>query len=479
MYERINITEKRSKVKSQNRLPKIQRKKDYSKSMNSPVDRILFLQRTAGNQAVQRLIKSGSLQAKLKIGQPGDTYEQEADRVAEQVMRMPEPQAISSSTPYINSIQRASPGCEDEVLKRQPIEEEEELRRQPIEEEEEEELQAKANSDGISEVNPDIESHIQNMRGGGQPLPESTRAFFEPRFGKDFSQVRVHSDAKAAESAQAVNSKAFTVGQDVVFGRGQYVPETSVGKRLLAHELTHVIQQKGIYYAKKDLSRASTIKAEQFKYTNLDNYRPNTISNRMANVGIIQRSIEILIPILLEYMTDQDRTTNQDRVSNLRAQIRQLKIRIQRSRVIHFSDSGWSRLTRLSQRLIAVLPFPVPALSRAVSSLLSRQGIIAIASVLVLVPIIAALVAALEIVIVAMLIVVSIIVLVMIILAIIEAIQEALRRTSVCDEQLLRCLENVWQPNWNRDYGRRKDCGACNRECKLAGGIWPYYKCPD
>jgi len=198
MNERISIMDQRPKVKSQNRLSQIQRKKNHSKTKNSPVDRILFLQKTAGNQAVQRMIKSGALQAKLKIGQPGDTYEQEADRVAEQVMRMPEPQAISSGTPYI---QRVSRGCEDEVLSRQPIEEEDELRRQPIEEEEEE-LQAKATSDGISEVNPDIESHIQNMRGGGEPLPESARAYFEPRFGQDFSQVRVHSDAKAAESAR-------------------------------------------------------------------------------------------------------------------------------------------------------------------------------------------------------------------------------------------------------------------------------------
>ncbi len=241
MNERISIMDQRPKVKSQNRLPQIQRKKNHSKTKNSPVDRILFLQRTAGNQAVQRLIKSGALQAKLRIGQPGDIYEQEADRVAEQVMRMPEPQAISSGTPYIHSIQRACIRSEDEVLSRQPIEEEkeDELRRQPIEEEEEE-LQAKATSDGISEVNPDIESHIQNMRGGGQPLPESTRAYFEPRFGQDFSQVRVHSDAKAAE---AVNARAFTVGKDVVFGPGQYAVGTGSGKKLIAHELTHVIQQ--------------------------------------------------------------------------------------------------------------------------------------------------------------------------------------------------------------------------------------------
>ena len=135
---------------------------------------------------MQRLIKSGTLQAKLKIDQPGDKYEQEADRVADAVMRMPEPTVASAGTPHN---MRAGPGCEEEELRRQPIEEEEEeLQRQPIEEEEEE-LQAKATSGHISEVNPNLEYHIHSLKGGGQPLKENDRAFFEPRFGRDFSQI--------------------------------------------------------------------------------------------------------------------------------------------------------------------------------------------------------------------------------------------------------------------------------------------------
>lgn len=81
------------------------------------------------------------------------------------------------------------------------------------------------------------------LHSPGQLLDAATRAFFEPRFGHDFSQVRVHTDAKAAESAQAVNSLAYTLGQDIVFGSGQYAPHTSAGRRLMAHELTHVVQQ--------------------------------------------------------------------------------------------------------------------------------------------------------------------------------------------------------------------------------------------
>lgn len=82
------------------------------------------------------------------------------------------------------------------------------------------------------------------LRSPGQPLDQETRAFFEPRFGHDFSQVRVHTDARAAESAHKVNALAYTVGQDVVFGAGQYTPATNEGLKLMAHELTHIVQQQ-------------------------------------------------------------------------------------------------------------------------------------------------------------------------------------------------------------------------------------------
>ncbi|HET7215755.1 MAG TPA: DUF4157 domain-containing protein [Terriglobia bacterium] len=87
-------------------------------------------------------------------------------------------------------------------------------------------------------------SGIQDvLRSPGQPLDATTRAFFEPRLGHDFSKVRVHTDAKAAESAAAVNAAAYTVGRNVVFGAGRYQPGSSAGHRLIAHELTHVLQQ--------------------------------------------------------------------------------------------------------------------------------------------------------------------------------------------------------------------------------------------
>lgn len=99
----------------------------------------------------------------------------------------------------------------------------------------------------------------------GAPLDAATRAFFEPRFGHDFSSVRVHADRHAAESARMLNAQAFAVGQDLVFAGGQYAPTTEPGKRLLAHELTHVVQQANSNNAvqTKSLFSSSSDRAEQ------------------------------------------------------------------------------------------------------------------------------------------------------------------------------------------------------------------------
>ena len=197
----------------------------------------------------KRLVSQPPLvQTKLTINQPNDRYEQEADRVADTVIRMPEPDV--SNAIRFGSIQRACIGCGEGELRRQLLIQTKTIAEQITPfiqrqvEEEEEILQTKAYTGQVSEVTSDIASRIQSLKGGGQPLSETTRAFFESRFGQDFNQVRVHTNSQAANTAQAINSKAFTVGRDVVFGVGQYSPETAIGKRLLAHELTHVIQQR-------------------------------------------------------------------------------------------------------------------------------------------------------------------------------------------------------------------------------------------
>ena len=138
--------------------------------------------------------------------------------------------------PQISRLQRKCAQCEEEKIQRQPMEDEKE-------EEQEGSLQAKEAPGRVPEVASDAQAEINGLRGGGQPLPKSVRAFFEPRFDYDFSQVRVHTDERAAKSAQSVNALAYTVGHDVVFGAGRYAPSSTDGKRLLAHELTHTIQQ--------------------------------------------------------------------------------------------------------------------------------------------------------------------------------------------------------------------------------------------
>jgi hypothetical protein len=110
--------------------------------------------------------------------------------------------------------------------------------------EEEETIQAKEISARTPEVTPDVQAQISGLQGNGQRLPESVRAFFEPRLGYNFSQVRIHANQGTAESARVLNARAFTVGEHVVFGPGEYRPGTSDGRRLLGHELTHVVQQR-------------------------------------------------------------------------------------------------------------------------------------------------------------------------------------------------------------------------------------------
>jgi hypothetical protein len=195
---------------------------------------LLALQQTHGNRYVQRVV--AGIQAKLAVGQPGDVYEQEAERVADAVMRMPE-----------SEVQRQiEPEEEEELIQTKPLAEGiTPLAQRQVEKEEEEILQTKRGEDVTSEVTQDLESQIQSIQGGGQPLTESDRAFFEPRFGHNFNQVRVHTGVQAAEATRAVNARAFTIGQNIMFGEGQYAPDTAKGQKLLAHELTHVLQQRG------------------------------------------------------------------------------------------------------------------------------------------------------------------------------------------------------------------------------------------
>lgn len=220
---------------------------------NREVISILRLQRAVGNQALQRLLQNNAdelvvdstitasprfahdfsrisvhpkspanVQAKLTVDPPGDHYEQQAERVADLLMSMPE-HRVQRACDCGGSCSRCGSKQKDPKLDL---------------------LQTKASQTGGAKTSVAPQA-VNNVLGStGRPLDSSTRSFFEPRFGHDFSQVRIHMNKDAAKAAQAVNALAFTVGPNIVFGTGRHQPQTQAGRALLAHELTHVLQQR-------------------------------------------------------------------------------------------------------------------------------------------------------------------------------------------------------------------------------------------
>jgi len=160
---------------------------------------------------------AASILRKPLISTPGDRYEREADDVADKVMRMAEPTTINAASP---AIQRRCTDCEEQ---------------------EEKLIQTARMPSAHSEEGLDASVAAGAVRRGGTPLSPDLRAYFEPRFGHDFSQVRIHTDAEGSKAARSVQARAYTYGSDIVFGPGEYAPATTQGRRLLAHELTHVI----------------------------------------------------------------------------------------------------------------------------------------------------------------------------------------------------------------------------------------------
>ncbi len=164
----------------------------------------------------RRRLLGRMLQTGFRVNQPDDRFEQEADSIVAELM-----------------------GTRGEDLQRQADEEEEEFfQTEPL-------VQRRVANDANDRDDREVPLILDEvLRSPGRPLEPATRAFMESRFGHDFSEVRVHTDAKAAESARAVNALAYTVGRDIAFDAGQYAPEKSAGQRLLAHELIHVLQKE-------------------------------------------------------------------------------------------------------------------------------------------------------------------------------------------------------------------------------------------
>jgi hypothetical protein len=182
--------------------------------------------RAAAEQARVDTAKGGGggaiIQAKMMVSQPGDKYEQEADRIADLVMRMPDPVVPKHSEGKGNSPQTKPLSSQITPL-----------------------IQPKQATDQSSVATFRLETRIQALGSGGQPLSEAARAFFEPRLGCDLGRVRIHSSAEANKLSSALKARAFTTGWHVFLGHGEYTHSSPGDRQLLAHELTHILQQTG------------------------------------------------------------------------------------------------------------------------------------------------------------------------------------------------------------------------------------------
>jgi len=199
-----------------------------------------FLQKKELGENIKKASDSFFIQPKLTIGSPDDIYEQEADAMADKVMRMPMPGHGDFFTAN-NNIQRKCAHCEDE----------------------EKQLQKKENGTGSNSIAPPIVHDVINS-SSGKPLDNAIRSFMEPRFNYDFSNVKIHDNELAAKSANSINALAYTSGNNVVFNSGQYNTNSDSGKKLLAHELTHVVQQQNNMAVQKKGPTINSPVADEF-----------------------------------------------------------------------------------------------------------------------------------------------------------------------------------------------------------------------
>lgn len=169
-----------------------------------------------GNLSLHQLLASGTIQAKLRLSQPGDADERDADRIADKVVSL-EGQK-NNSGPSSPPPGRGQPRQSGSIHRK---------------------------LDRASFDSQHVGGDLLGSLGPGAPMDPQTRALMESRFGQDFSSVRIHDGAAAAQSAESIHARAFTHDHDVVFGSGAYAPHSREGKHLLAHELTHVVQQRG------------------------------------------------------------------------------------------------------------------------------------------------------------------------------------------------------------------------------------------
>ncbi len=190
-----------------------------------------------GEATIDRNINlTKTIQPKLKVSQPGDMYEQEADRVADQIMRMSKSTDSAKSITETNDQERIGHACSSCNMKGQEEKKNDRLN-----------ISLKPLSSSNMELSDVIADEIDNNHANseGSPLDSNTQEFMSSRFGFEFSKVRIHTDETAARASNLANALAYTIGNDIVFGQGQYQPNSLQGRRLLAHELAHTLQQRG------------------------------------------------------------------------------------------------------------------------------------------------------------------------------------------------------------------------------------------
>lgn len=253
------------------------------------VQSILHLHRTIGNQAVLRLLQAekenikasalsnvstiftpkfsripgypssrNGIQTKLKLNDPGDRYEQEADRIADEVLRQKIPGGDDKKVEIIARVSQQESGSD-------------------------------------REVNEELENRLRHNKGSGIPIPDQVRAFVEPRMQSDFSKVQIHTNNDAAQMNIALGARAFTHGRDIYFAAGEYQPQSIEGRGLITHELVHVVQQGGGTKMQPN---------EKFPYGNFPCGVNSTAISNSESSNYIQRDVTPRYRSLLSILND-------------------------------------------------------------------------------------------------------------------------------------------------------------------------------
>nr|WP_315157169.1 DUF4157 domain-containing protein [uncultured Flavobacterium sp.] len=258
---------------------------------------------------------SQKIQKKLKTGTPGDKYEVEADNAADKIVNKTVPNSNGllqtkeeeiqkkSISESITRVQKKEMKEEEPVQKKEEedkVQKKEMKEEEPVQKKEEEEkpVQAKTNNKTPEIQNNRVETNLSNSKGGGNKIDRNTKKEMESGFGADFSKVRIHTDNKATEMSQELGAQAFTHGNDIYFNQGKYNPESNEGKHLLAHELTHTIQQEGLIPDKLQftIGDGNDLQSPRFSGDNvleacLDNEQVLSNGSSGAAVALIQQAL--------------------------------------------------------------------------------------------------------------------------------------------------------------------------------------------